>query len=136
MGESARSSNINEDHDLHGDPILLDNVPKTITVRGNGPKAKEPQCRVATVGRRQNGSAERRVPRVGEDRRELVRCCWSGGRVFRRGVEISVQLALDETVKSVEVPVLTQTLATLPRQLDVSLACPLQRGDLMGGSRL
>jgi hypothetical protein len=43
---------------------------------------------------------------------------------------------LDETVKSVEVPVLTQTLATLPRQLDVSLACPLQRGDLMGGSPL
>jgi hypothetical protein len=42
---------------------------------------------------------------------------------------------LEETIESVEVPVLAQTLATLPRQLDVSLACSLQRGDLLGGSR-
>jgi len=114
-------------------PILLDDIANAVPICRNWPKAEEAQSGVTTVRSGNDGGAERGVAGVGENGGELVGGCRTGGRIIGRWVEVAMEFALEEAIESVEVPILTQALAALPRELDVSLASLLQRSNLLRG---
>jgi hypothetical protein len=97
---------------VHRDPVFLDDISNTIPVRCNRTEPKQPKRRVAAIRRRQNGHAQLRPARIGEDRRHLGDLVQRRRFRFRRPSSDPVwlrfglvqELPLDETVDGVKVP--------------------------------
>lgn len=90
---------------LHRDPILLDDVPDSISIGSDRSKSKQSQRWVSTIGCRQNRGIELAPARVRKDGGQSCLFFTRGWDwIVRRGFEISVAFTLQKTVQSVQVP--------------------------------